>query len=92
MKNHNITKSLITERIKSSINDHHQLDMEDEMYFSSCTGVFQGESLSPFLFSMYVNEVDNYLANDNNVGVKLEEIIITSLLFADDMVILSNTR
>ena len=62
VKNHKITKNLITERMESSINEHHQLDLEEEMYFSSCTGVFQGESLSPFLFSMYVNDLDNYLA------------------------------
>ena len=33
VKNHKITKKLLTERMESSINEHHQLDLEDEMYF-----------------------------------------------------------
>ena len=64
----------------------------NDMYFSSYTGFFQGESLSPFLFSMFINDLDDYLANDKHCGILLDEIILTSLLFADDMVIFSNTR
>ena len=60
-------------------------------FFSSKAGVFQGESLSPFLFSMFINDLSSHLEADN-IGIEIENLIMTSLLFADDMVILSKTR
>ena len=36
------------------------LNNNNDKYFSSFTGVFQGESLSLFLFSMFINELKNF--------------------------------
>ena len=35
-------------------------------YFESLLGVRQGECLSPFLFSMYMNDLDVELGKNNN--------------------------
>ena len=67
------------------------LDNENNFFTSIC-GVFQGESLSPFLFSMYLNDLDHFLRQSDDVGVQIEHFILTVLLFADDMVLFSKTR
>ena len=63
-----------------------------ESTFTSFSGVFQGECLSPFLFSMFINDLCDDLEKVNGVGINLEEIVMTALLFADDMVIFSKTK
>ena len=62
-------------------------DDADNPIFTSFSGVFQGECLSPFLFSMFVNDLSDFLADVNDVGIYLNEIVVTALLFADDMII-----
>ena len=64
----------------------------DNTIFTSISGVFQGECLSPFLFSMFINDLCEFLQGTDGVGVVLEELFLTALLFADDMVILSQSR
>ena len=61
-------------------------------FFTSVAGVFQGESLSPFLFTMFVNDLSENLKSLDGVGVKFDEWLLTLLMFADDMVIFSLTR
>lgn len=61
-------------------------------YFSSVAGVLQGESLSPFLFSMFLNDINEYLKNDPNVGITIFDFFMLLILFADDMVLLSETK
>ena len=65
---------------------------DDECFFSSVAGVYQGESLSPFLFSMFLNDLHDNLKSNDGVGVMLEDLLLTVLLFADDMIIFSLTR
>ena len=65
----------------------------DFSYFTSYAGVFQGESLSPFLFSMFLNDMENILSNDDETGVELEHgLKLYLVMFADDMTIFSETR
>ena len=61
-------------------------------FFTSSAGVFQGESLSPFLFSMYLNDLDTFLKNSEDVGVQLDHFLLTIIMFADDMVLFSTSR
>ena len=66
--------------------------VESDDFFTSTAGVFQGESLSPFLFSMYLNDLDTFLKDSEDVGVQLDYFLLTIIMFADDMVLFSKTR
>ena len=66
-------------------------DSNDD-YFSCTSGVMQGDSVSPFLFSMFLNDLENDLSKCDQVGLKFKELIVNLLLFADDMVLFSNTK
>ena len=82
------------EKIKVCVKSTNQSNNDDEStcFFKSRVGVFQGESLSPFLFSMYLNDLSEDLSTCNDLGVKLNEWLVTILLFADDMVLFSDSR
>ena len=54
--------------------------------------MYQGESLSPFLFSMYLNDLHEDLKSSDDVGILLDDLLLTVLMFADDMIIFSKTR
>ena len=51
-------------------------------------GVRQGDSLSPTLFSIYLNDLATEI-KDLNVGVPVADIDISLLLYADDIVLLA---
>ena len=70
-------------------------------YFDCANGVRQGENLSPFLFSLFLNDVDTFLENknitglqaisdeiENNLDIYLKLFI---LLYADDTALLAET-
>jgi hypothetical protein len=69
-------------------------------FFNSLRGVRQGENLSPFLFSIYLNDLEIYLRNRNVNGVQREMLIddlhiylkLFILLYADDTVIFSENE
>ena len=48
----------------------------------------QGEVLSPFLFTLFINVLEIYLQQNPNAGLTLELSFIYLLMFADDVVIL----
>lgn len=60
--------------------------------FSSYLGVRQGESLSPFLFSLYVNDLKVTLEQKGVNGVTVGDLKMCLLLYADDSILISNTR
>ena len=69
-------------------------------FFSCNIGVRQGENLSPFLFSIFLNDLEDYLKAKQASGVNCEvntddEYIyfqLLILLYADDTAIFSDTK
>lgn len=61
----------------------------------------QGENLSPFLFALFLNDVESFLITTNNIGVstisyEIEHELgillrLLIILYADDTVLLSET-
>ena len=69
-------------------------------FFSSFAGVRQGENLSPVLFSMYLNDLENFLQESQINGISLDIINdeithfskLVVLLYADDTVLLADNE
>ena len=80
----NIIQSMYR-NIKSRIKFNNNLSNE----FSSYIGVRQGECLLPFLFSMYINDLENELMQNGVDGIDLGMLKLYLLLYADDIVIFS---
>ena len=55
-------------------------------YFNFEVGLKQGEVMSPVLFSLFIEDLD-----DVNCGLSFNDIMFVLMLFADDMVILGNS-
>ena len=70
-------------------------------FISSNVGVRQGESLFSFLFSMYINDLEQYLIERNIIGLQSitdpidEELLLylklCVIFYANDTVILAET-
>ena len=93
----NLVKNMYSKirlRIKQSLDICNPGIENDDInaFFTSQTGVFQGESLSPLLFSFFLNDLDDFMKAGNVTGVNLNEFMLTILLFADDMALLSQSR
>ena len=58
--------------------------------FTSQLGVFQGDNLSPNLFNIFVNDLTNCF-DETCMPVLLGEHRINCLLYADDLIILSES-
>ena len=67
-------------------------DVFQSLLFTPFAGVFQGESLSPTIFSLFLNDINNCLQEDPLVGISVFQFYIALLLFADDMVLICDTR
>ena len=52
--------------------------------FNSFLGVRQGESLSPLLFSMYVNDMGEILHESGSEGITVDDLKLCLLLYADE--------
>lgn len=70
-------------------------------FFACNIGVRQGENLSPFLFSLFINDIEQYLEDNNVSSLEMINDISTDilenylkiflLLYADDTVLVSET-
>ena len=59
--------------------------------FSCQLGVRQGECLSPFLFAIYVNDIENEFISKGANGIDIDVLKIFLLLYADDIVIFAES-
>ena len=55
-------------------------------------GVRQGCPLSPLLFPLFIADIPKLLREGGTPGVQLDERSLSSLLFADDLVLMANTK
>ena len=60
-------------------------------WFQSLLGVRQGDTLSPTLFNIFINDLI-YEMNNLNLGIAIGEKRIGLLLYADDIVILAESE
>ena len=82
------------EHVKSKV-----VTLQGESNFFKCSvGVRQGEKLSPFLFSIYLNELESFLSEKGVTGVRrhVDEahlyLKLFILLYADDTAIDSDNE
>ncbi len=61
-------------------------------YFPSDLGVKQGDGISPTLFNIFINDLANELQNPDCHPAKINDIQLGCLLYADDLLILSETE
>ena len=59
--------------------------------FTCTLGIRQGECLSPFLFAMFLNDLEEQVTRSDFDGVPLGMVKILYLLYAGDIVIFSET-
>ena len=60
-------------------------------FFLTNTGVRQGDNLSPTLFALYINDLVTELKN-LGVGIEINNTMVSLLLFADDLVLISENE
>ena len=60
--------------------------------YTCSLGVCQGESVSPFLFSMYLNDIEEHFMLKGYEGIDVGLLKLFLLLYADDIVIFSETE
>ena len=64
-------------------------NMETSEMFDNIYGVLQGGVISPSLFKLYIDDMCQYLGD--STGVTVGGTLINHLLFADDLVLMSET-
>ena len=60
--------------------------------FPQSNGVMQGECLSPTLFTAYINEIERLMNDVDEMGVYLNGVKVSVIIYADDLVFISKTK
>lgn len=60
--------------------------------FDCYLGVRQGESLSPLLFSLFINDMESELFSKGVQGITCDDVKLCLLLYADDSVLFADSR
>ena len=82
----NVIKSMYN-NVRSKVRHQNQLSEGFECYL----GVRQGESLSPFLFAMYLNDLEDEYFVKGAEGIDIGMLKLFILLYADDIIIFAKT-
>jgi hypothetical protein len=81
----NLIKSMYS-KLKSNVK--HDGNFSD--YFSCNIGLVQGESLFPFLYAMYVNDIEIELTMQGCQSCELKMLNLYLLMYADDTALFSD--
>ncbi|KAK3089979.1 hypothetical protein FSP39_008169 [Pinctada imbricata] len=73
------------ENIKSCVKHNGHLSE----YFTTTSGLLQGEVMSPILYSMYVNDFEMHYIEENCPDIEIQMINLFILMYADDTVIMA---
>ena len=82
----------VIQSMYSVVKSRVQVGAEKTDEFECLLGVRQGKCLSPFLFAMYLNDIENTLKTNKFEGINMGLTRMLILLYADDAVILSDSR
>ena len=92
-KLHNVIVNMYKD-IKSCVNVNGELSD----YFISFNGVRQGENLSPFLFALFINDIEDFMIQSGCNPIEISGadfqtfIKILIILYADDTVLFANSK
>ena len=78
----------MSEKVKSCVRSGTSLTE----LFRYTPAVRQGCLLSPLLFSLYLNDLVDYLQNEGAEGVELWDLRLCALLYADDLILLAENE
>ena len=59
--------------------------------FGSNIGVKQGCSLSPTLFGLYIEKLEEWINKAKGEGIQLVGYVVRLLLYADDLILINKT-
>jgi len=64
---------------------------EKSSIFCTTIGVKQGGPLSPRLFAIYIEDIENVI-DSTGIGIKIGAIFVNLLMYADDIILISETK
>jgi hypothetical protein len=83
---YNILKNMYTDNVSAV-----KLNGAHTEYFDCSIGVRQGDGLSPTLFNVFINDVQSMFNADDSTPARYGNVKLGCLIYADDLVILSES-